>query len=72
MTTLAIGYSRKGTRCWWLYNPQRSMSEKQWLSFESRRCREARAPSAHGTCSVTTPCTGQLVLGTSATSLVSS
>ena len=28
----------KGTRFWWLYNPERSMSEKQWLSFESLRC----------------------------------
>lgn len=28
----------KGTRFWWLCNPERSMSEKQWLSFESLRC----------------------------------
>ena len=28
----------KGTRFWWLDNPGRSMSEKQWLSFESLRC----------------------------------
>ncbi len=35
----AVGDQRlKGTRFWWLYNPERSMSEKQWLSFESLRC----------------------------------
>jgi transposase len=36
----------KGTRFWWLSNPERSMSEKQWLSFESLRCSSLKTARA--------------------------
>lgn len=43
----AVGDQRlKGTRFWWLYNPERSMSEKQWLSFESLRCSSLKTARA--------------------------
>lgn len=35
-----------GTRFLWLYNPESSMSEKQWLSFESLRCSSLKTARA--------------------------
>jgi hypothetical protein len=47
-------------------------SLSQSITSASNRTVKRELPPAHGTCIVKTPCIGQLVLGTSATSRVSS